>query len=122
MSWQLQRTRQCAKCPWRKGSNPHEIPNGYSEEKHRALSNSIANPDPTPEQIEQALSGRVLRLMSCHDEHAAMCVGWLHNQMGEGNNIMLRLHLMDCDNLSEIRLCGEQHATFEDTLPAPASV
>ena len=30
--WKLKRTRQCEKCPWRKATNPHDIPNGYTEE------------------------------------------------------------------------------------------
>ena len=122
MSWQFQRTCQCAKCPWRKNSNPREIPNGYSEEKHRALAGSIPKSDPSPLQIIEALEKRELHVMSCHDEHEAMCVGWLRHQAGAGNNIALRLHLAQCDNISQIRLHGEQHETFEATLPAPVSV
>jgi len=45
------------------------------------------------------------------------CVGWLMNQLGPGNNIGLRMRMMSCENAKKIRLRGEQHETFEDTLP-----
>lgn len=35
------RTRQCAKCPWRKDSDPYTIP-GYSLDQHEALAGTIA--------------------------------------------------------------------------------
>jgi hypothetical protein len=107
-SWRLKRTVQCAKCPWRKDVNPHDIPNGYTEEKHRALKNTIARPDmilrPTPN-------------MACHETDEAHCLGWLINQLGPGNNIPLRISMISCTNAAKIRLRGEQHDTFEDTLP-----
>jgi hypothetical protein len=110
-TWKLARTAQCAKCPWIKGSNPHEIPNGYDEAKHRALACTIAKPGD--------LGGifGTQRAMTCHQTHDAHCVGWLMNQLGPGNNIGLRLRLMTCENVGAIRLRGEQHETFEDTLP-----
>jgi hypothetical protein len=45
------------------------------------------------------------------------CVGWLHNQLGVGNNIGLRIKMMKCDNIAEMKVYGEQHRRFEDTLP-----
>lgn len=33
------------------------------------------------------------------------------------NNIGLRLRMRTCENAGAIRLRGEQHQTFEDTLP-----
>lgn len=112
MSWKLKRTKQCAKCPWRKTTDPHQIPNGYCEEKHRALANTIAVPGSLQD------SGRA---MACHESpigEEAHCVGWLVNQLGPGNNIPLRLRMMSCENADEIELAGEQHARFEDTLPS----
>lgn len=38
------------------------------------------------------------------------------NQLGPGNNIGLRLRMLDYD-LSKVKLDGEQHGRFEDTLP-----
>lgn len=59
-----------------------------------------------------------MKVMACHEEHEAHCIGWLVNQVGPGNNIALRLRLRDCTNADKIRLCGEQHETFDATLPA----
>lgn len=108
----LKRLQQCAKCPWRKDVNPHDIPNGYTVEKHKALKSTISDGVYTGDNS--------VRAMSCHEhstEEGVHCVGWLHNQLGAGNNIPLRLAMLDCENVRHIKLVGEQHATFEDTLP-----
>lgn len=55
--------------------------------------------------------------MACHEIHDAHCIGWLMNQLGSGNNIGLRIQMISCENAGKIRLKGEQHATFEETLP-----
>lgn len=107
--WKLKRTAQCAKCPWIVGVDPHDIPDGYDEDKHRALSCTIAAPE------ELTLGAR--HAMACHETDETHCIGWLVNQAGPGNNIGLRLQLMSCENAGAIRLRGEQHKTFEDTLP-----
>lgn len=109
-TWKLARTAQCAKCPWIVGSDPHEIPNGYREEKHRALSKTIAEPGAASLRSAGAA-------MACHEEHEAHCIGWLVNQLGPGNNIGLRIRMMSCANANKIRTRGEQHQRFEDTLP-----
>lgn len=112
-TWKLKRTGQCAKCPWRQDVDPREIPNGYCEAKHAALASTIAE----PESLEGI--GGPMRVMACHETHDAHCVGWLANQLGPGNNIGLRIHMLDCENRSQIKLAGPQHARFEDTLPDP---
>lgn len=110
-SWKLKRVNQCAKCPWRTDVDPHDIPNGYSEELHRELANTIAEP------------GSFLgtgRVFACHEHDAdeqVHCVGWLNHQLGRGNNIGLRLQMLSCENARAIRVHGEQHQCFEDTLP-----
>ena len=109
-TWKLKRVRQCEKCPWRVGVDPHDIPNGYCEMKHRALEATIARPG-------DLRLGSDFRTMACHETHDAHCIGWLVNQAGPGNNIGLRLRLMSCENAGAITLHGEQHETFEDTLP-----
>jgi hypothetical protein len=106
--WKLKRTVQCAKCPWRKAVDPHDIPNGYTEEKHHALESTIAKPD---------MILRRTSIMACHETDQAHCLGWLVNQLGPGNNIPLRMSMRSCQNAAKIRLRGEQHETFEDTLP-----
>lgn len=107
-TWKLKITTQCLKCPWRVETDPHDIPNGYCETKHRALESTIATAD-------NMFGSR--GAMACHETDEARCIGWLVNQLGPGNNIGLRLRMMSCENASKIRLRGEQHETFEDTLP-----
>ncbi len=112
MTWKLKRTAQCAKCPWLKDVDPHEIPDGYCETRHRALESTIAQPASLVD-----VGARELHVMACHETEDAHCVGWLMNQLGPGNNIALRLRMRGCENARNLRLRGEQHATFKDTLP-----
>jgi hypothetical protein len=51
------------------------------------------------------------------DKNAEHCVGWLHNQLDVGNNISLRMSMMSCENIKDLKIVGEQHKKFEDTLP-----
>lgn len=111
----LKRTKQCAKCPWRKDVNPHDIPNGYCPTKHAALASTIAKQDTL--NLIAALTGGELHIMACHETHDAHCVGWLVNQLGPGNNIGLRISMRDCENLDRVKTVGEQHETFKETLP-----
>jgi hypothetical protein len=105
--------KQCAKCPWRKDVNPFDIPNGYCPTKHADLRDTIA----VPEEIR---IGGDLKIMACHESRVGRespCVGWLANQMGPGNNILLRLRACRDQSLNDLELVGEQHEDFEDTLP-----
>ena len=115
--WKLKRTRQCEKCPWRKATNPHEIPNGYTVERHRALAETIADAADPIGSLTAYLEGRTLKIMACHETQEGHCIGWLNHQLGPGNNIPLRVSLGFCDNARAIRLRGPQHQTFEETLP-----
>lgn len=111
-TFQIKRTVQCAKCPWKKSTNPHDIPDGYSVEQHKALAATIAPPG--------ELYDGPIRAMACHESppgDAAHCVGWLVNQLGVGNNIPLRLSVMSMGHRPKLRVIGEQHERFEDTLP-----
>lgn len=112
MTWRLKRTKQCAKCPWRKDVNPRDIPNGYSVEKHCALESTIAK------HPLDGLFAPTMRVMACHETRDTHCVGWLVNQVGSGNNIALRIQMASCENASAVRTIGKQHERFEDTLPA----
>ncbi len=103
--------RQCKACPWRKDVQAaRDIPGGYCEMKHRALRGTIAN----------GLNlGGPLRAMACHESKPGkefVCVGWLANQAGPGNNIAVRLGMM-AGRFPRFELVGEQHETFEETLP-----
>jgi hypothetical protein len=108
-SFKLQRTVQCAKCPWKVTTNPHEIPDGYSVDKHKGLSCTI----------NEGLRGlgQPLHVMACHHGDEEYCIGWLVNQLGVGNNIPLRLKMLNCENIADVKIKGRQHQRFEDTLP-----
>jgi len=103
----LTKEKQCAKCPWKKSTNPYDIPNGYSLIEHRKLQCTIAN-GPSLNKV---------RVMACHESEIGEethCLGWLSNQLGPGNNIGLRIKMFNYD-LSGVQLNGEQHTNFEDT-------
>lgn len=102
--------RQCAKCPWKVGANPRDIPNGYCATKHANLENTIAK-DP----VSSITS--TLHIMACHEVHNLPCIGWLANQIGPGNNIGLRLAVTRGDFDANVETVGPQHEIFEDTLP-----
>lgn len=105
--------KQCAKCPWRVDVNPNDIPNGYCVKKHAALESTIAKPG------EVRVFGE-LRMMACHETPVGKekpCVGWLANQIGPGNNVMLRLSVILGRVDGDIQTVGEQHGRLEDTLP-----
>lgn len=109
--------RQCAHCPWKVGVDPLDIPGEYSVEKHRALAGTIR-------EGAASLSGP-LRIMACHETAGGAelpCVGWLHHQLGPGNNIGLRLAVMHGRVNANVRVVGRQHRRFEDTLPGGRDV
>ena len=106
--------RQCAKCPWKVGVDPYDIPNDYCELKHAALADTIAK----SASLERL--GGDLHMMACHETGGGErlpCVGWLHNQLGVGNNLPLRLAAMTGQVDANVETVGEQHQRFEDTLP-----
>lgn len=110
-------TKQCKNCPWKKSTNPYDIPNGYSVEKHKELKKTISNPDDPISSFFN--SQNELKIMACHNskETNLHCVGWLHNQLGIGNNIALRMSMMNYSNAGDIEVFGEQHKCIDDTLP-----
>jgi len=101
--------KQCKACPWKVSTVPErDIPNGYCATKHAKLRRTIAR-DPA----------HVGHAMACHETPVGRerpCVGWVVNQLGPGNNIILRLLARD-GRFNAMELDGEQHETFEDTLP-----
>ncbi len=104
---------QCKKCPWKTSTDPHDIPGDYCEVKHAQLESTIAKPG------DLVLTG-TLRLMACHETKRGRelpCVGWLVNQLGDGNNILLRLAVRTGRIDANVRTVGPQHERFEDTLP-----
>jgi len=60
--------------------------------------------------------------MACHhstNSRDLECVGWLHNQLGVGNNIPLRLSMGNYES-AELEVLGEQKKTFEETFEGKA--
>lgn len=102
---------QCKTCPWKVDCVPErDIPNGYSVELHENLRGTIQ---------EGMSSFSCNRAMACHYAKAdekLPCAGWLHNQIGPGNNIGVRMAVLT-GRLPAPRVDGEQHETFDDTLP-----
>lgn len=105
--------KQCKACPWKTSTVPErDIPDGYCKVKHENLRSTIA--DPTSNGFNP-----VIRAMACHEFPVGkerVCVGWLGNQLGPGNNIALRMLALK-GGVPKFKLVGEQHARFEDTLP-----
>lgn len=103
---------QCAKCPWKKSTDPYDIPNGYCPTKHANLKSTIAEPG----------TFNHTTMMACHESEPGkeeVCLGWLHQQLGHGNNLSLRVAAMGGQFKEELKgkLVGEQHNTLEETLP-----
>lgn len=104
--------RQCQKCPWKVAVDPRDIPSGYSEIDHAALVSTIAEPG-------RYAGDDPLRIMACHETprgHEKPCVGWLAHQLGPGNNLPLRLAVIQGRIDADVEAVGPQHERFEDTL------
>lgn len=107
----LNQTKQCKTCPWKLGTTVADIPN-YQIDKHEGLISTIAIPGDVS-QINKPITN-----MACHhsaDGDERECIGWLHNQLCNGNNIPLRMRMMLCENANEIEIDGEQKNSFSDT-------
>ncbi len=84
---------------------------------HEGLQDTIA-PSNTLEQLNKFAQSKTVKIMACHDSSETElyhCIGWVHNQLGSGNNVALRMSFRDCQNVNEIEVEGEQHSRFEDT-------
>lgn len=104
--------KQCKGCPWRVDADPRkEIPR-YCPTKHAKLEETLA-PGLSGFQRDE------LRVMACHETPTGKekpCVGWLENQLGPGNNIVLRIAARD-GRFGRFETIGEQHQRLSDTLP-----
>ena len=110
---QCKKIVQCEKCPWRKSTNPLEIPGGYDEHKHRALTSTTQG---------EGKFAPIGNMMACHESSADEpfpCAGWLENQLGVGNNLGLRYAAL-CGQVPAYQTSGEQHERLKDTFPTAA--
>lgn len=113
--------RQCAKCPWKKSTNPYDIPGGYDLSKHKNLKATCLS---GIESLHVLTGHGVVRQMACHESAPGdefYCVGWLAHQLGRGNNLAVRLMVARGQISADYELVGEQHECFEDTLPRAPS-
>lgn len=113
----MQPRRQCKKCPWKVSTDPHTIPNGYSVDKHRDLSVTIARPG--------VITTDPISMMACHETPPGAelpCVGWLVHQLGPGNNLGLRMRAMSGQVDANVEVVGEQHPDLASTLPQVVSL
>lgn len=105
--------KQCKSCPWRVGCVPDkDIPNGYSVTLHKALAKTI-------QSGLGSLFADERHVMACHYSKPGeefYCAGWLANQLGPGNNLGVRLAVLQ-GKMPAPEIDGPQHERFEDTLP-----
>jgi hypothetical protein len=105
--------KQCRTCPWKVSCSPEEdIPN-YSLELAKALRSTISDGSIT------GLAEQERRIMACHYSEQGndiTCAGWLHNQLGHGNNLGVRMDVIR-GRLPAPEVDGKQHDNYEDTLP-----
>ena len=103
---------QCEHCPWKRSTVPErDIPGGYSAELHRGLAGTIAQPG------DLRSNGRAMACHESRDSAPPPCVGWMHNQLGAGNNLALRMAVIAGKIDGNVEVVGPQHERFEDTLP-----
>ena len=107
----LTQTKQCKNCPWKKSVTVADIPN-YCVKTHEALRETIADETGNVSQIQC----KNITVMTCHKSIRSPCVGWLHNQLGRGSNVPLRIQMMSYSNAKEIEVDGKQKDTFDETL------
>lgn len=103
--------KQCKSCPWRIDCVPdRDIPR-YSKDLHKTLTNTIA------EGLETVFV-KERHVMACHYSKPGEefpCAGWLHQQIGAGNNLGVRLAVMT-GRMPVPVVDGPQHEVFEQTL------
>ncbi len=108
--------KQCKSCPWRIDCDPEaDIPN-YVPELAKKLTRTIAT---GLESLRCVLGNGTMNVMACHYSKPGEeipCAGWLYNQLGSGNNIAVRLRVIQ-GKLPPPEIDGEQHENYEDTLP-----
>lgn len=74
--------------------------------------------DESPPLAQLEATG-VYHVMSCHYAQPGEqrhCIGWIHNQITIGNNVLMRMRMIFCENRDDLEIDGEQVDTFEETL------
>lgn len=103
---ELKTIKQCKGCPWKVSVDPPRDVPKYAEGIYDRMRAS------TRSGIE-SLSNRPYAAMACHnqrDGEQRPCAGWLHNQLGVGNNLGVRMRVA-AGKLPVPKVVGEQHET-----------
>lgn len=113
----MKKVHQCKSCPWKTSTVPERDIPRYKLSLARRLGRTIAKS--AEDSTRSALSSCPMHVMACHYSNYGEeipCAGWLHNQLGVGNNIAVRLRVMG-GHMPVPEVEGEQHERYEDTLP-----
>lgn len=108
MSAKLKTVKQCKTCPWRVDVVPsRDVPDydpGIYDRMRTSLRTGL-----------ESMSEKTRMVMECHNGKRGAnraCAGWLHHQLGVGNNIGVRLSV-HAGRLPIPKVVGEQHEDLE---------
>lgn len=103
--------KQCLGCPWRLANDPADIPDGFKPTTHARLGRMSDRERDNP-------ISKTLTMMACHALKVQKpCVGWLANQLGEGNNLPLRVAVAFGQIDGNVQTVGPQRERYEDVVP-----
>jgi hypothetical protein len=104
----MKTVKQCKTCPWRVAVTPsRDVPDydpGIYDRMRSTLRSGI-----------ETLSEKTRVIMECHNGKRGdnrACAGWLHHQLGIGNNLAVRL-AVSVGRLPVPKVVGEQHEDLE---------
>lgn len=104
----MKEVRQCGSCPWRAAVVPARDVPDYAPGIYARMKASLRT------GIESA--GEETRIvMECHNGKRGAnraCAGWMHHQLGVGNNIGVRLRVM-AGHLPAPKIDGAQHEDLD---------
>lgn len=108
MSEKPKTVRQCKTCPWKTSVVPsRDVPNydpGIYERMQASLRTGV-----------ESMTEKVRLVMECHNGKRGAnrpCAGWLHHQLGVGNNLGVRLAVIS-GRMPAPKVVGEQHEDLE---------
>jgi hypothetical protein len=108
--------RQCKTCPWRVDVVPsRDVPNydpGIYDRMRASLRTGIDSIRETTRMV-----------MECHNGKKGAnraCAGWLHHQIGVGNNLGVRMRVIT-GHLPVPKVVGEQHEDLDGLSESPDS-
>ena len=97
-------TKQCKACPWRVDVIPARDVPGYEPGLYDRMRATLRD------GLDSLAPGTRMS-MACHhqvDGEELPCAGWIHNQLGVGNNLAVRINV-GSGRLPVPQVIGEQH-------------